>query len=228
MSQPVEPTPAAPANPPAPQPPAAPAPSPTPTPPPAAPAAAPAAPAFDPSTLTPEAQAYVQQQVSNADHKARTNARTAAAAQAQQELAAKLAPILGLGGQQLTPDQLIEQAQDAAYRATVQLAAHRHAGDHATSLLDSVAFLQALDDIEADLGTPEFDTALEAKIREQMAARNLTPGQPSGQSAPAPPGQPAGPRPDPSQGTRGTPPATRPTSITQALNAHYAAKAAGR
>jgi hypothetical protein len=166
----------------------------------------------------------LRQQVSDADHKARTNARTAAAQQAQQDLAAKLAPILGLGGQQLTPEQLIEQAQDAAYRATVQLAAHRHAGDHAQTLLDSVAFLTALDDIEDEPGTPEFDAALEAKIREAMAARNLTAGQ---GPATTPPGQGSGPRPDPTQGTRGTPPAARPTSLTQALSNHYAAKAAG-
>lgn len=223
MSQPAEPTPAAPTNP---TPPASTVPAaPTPTTPPSGPAPTEPAPttAFDPKSLPPEAQAWLKQQVSDADHKARTNARTAAAQQAKQELTAQLAPILGLGGEQLTPEQLVEQAQDQAFRSTVDLALHRIAGGHATTLRDSVTFLTALDDIDAELGTPEFDTALEAKIREAMTARNLTAGQP-----PATPGQPPGPRPDPTQGTRGTPPAGRPTSLTQALGAHYAAKAAGR
>lgn len=222
MSQPIppEPTPGAPAAPPA----TPPAPSP-------APPVTPPAPTGTTSGQDPNAPVDIASLPANVQNliksiraeaaKNRTDPKVAAEA-ARREVAAQVAKALGMPGTEPpTPDQLarqVEAAQDAAWKATVELAVHRQAGTHATALLDSVEVLNAIDAIDAEPGTPEFDTALATTVQEAMTKRNLTAGQP-----PAP----TGPRPDPTQGSRGTPPANRPTSLTQAYSAHFAAKAAG-
>jgi hypothetical protein len=66
-----------------------------------------------------------------------------------------------------------EQAETAAWRSGVQLAVHRRAGKAGgdpDALLDSMSFIDSLDDlIDADPGSPEFLTAIEAKIKEAVA-----------------------------------------------------------
>jgi hypothetical protein len=119
-----------------------------------------------------------------------------------------VAKALGLpGNEPPSPDQLMQQleaAQDAAWKATTELAVHRLT-PHAATLLDSVEFLNAVDAIEAEDGTPEFDTALARTVEDFIARRNLGAGQ-----------APAGPRPDPSQGARGNAPADLATLIAAA------------
>ncbi|GAA2327491.1 hypothetical protein [Dactylosporangium salmoneum] len=68
-----------------------------------------------------------------------------------------------------------EQAEAAAWRAGVQLAVHRlagKAGANPDALLDSMSFIDSLDDLlEADTDSDEFRTAVKAKI-EAAVARN--------------------------------------------------------
>ena len=221
MTAPVEPTPGAPAAPAQPAPPNPGPAQPAPTP------AAPAAPApLDPSALPPEAQAYLKAQIDAADLKARTGSKANAAAEARAEMAAQVAKALGLSGDEPPdPAKLTEQVQaarDAAWASGVELQIYRTAaaaGANPDALLDSRSFIESLDDlVDLDPSSAEFRTQLQAKVQEAAAKFPATPA--AGQA-------PAGPRPDPSQGTRGTPPANRPTSLTQAYQQHYAAKAAG-
>lgn len=156
--------------------------------------------------------------------KSRTEAK-ATADTARKEMAAQVAKALGLAGDE-PPDpaelaRQLEQDRDRAWTYAVELELYRTVGpDAAVRLIDSLSFLNSLDELsELHPNSPEFKEQLKTKAQE-AAAKLAAP--PAGQ-APA-----TGPRPDPSQGTRGTPPVSRPTSITQALNAHYAAKAAGR
>jgi hypothetical protein len=219
MTAPIEPTPGAPAAVPAP-----PTPAPTVTPPaPQQPTAT-----FDPSSLTPEAQAYLKAQIDAADLKARTGSKANAAAEAQREMAAKVAKALGLAGAEPPdPAQLLEQAEaarDAAWASALELQIFRiagAAGANPDALLDSRSFIDSLDELyELDPKSAEFKAALQAKVQAAAAKYPATPGSPA-------PGAPAGPRPDPTQGTRGTPTTARPTSLTQAYANHYAAKTAG-
>lgn len=218
MTAPTEPSPGAPAGTTAP-----PTPAPVPTPPPGAPtpSGAPAAPSpFDPSALSPEAQAYLKAQIDAADLKARTGSKTNAAAEATREMAAKVAKALGLSTDQ-PPDpaeltEQIEMARNAAWASGVELQVFRlaaAAGANAEALLDSRSFIESLDDlVDLDPNSAEFKTALQAKVQEAAAKY---PATSAGQA-------PAGPRPDPSQGSRGTPPAARPASLGDALRTHYA------
>lgn len=198
MTEPSEPTPGAPAD-------TAPPAQPPPTP-------------FDPASLTPEAQAYLKAQIDAADLKARTGSKANAAAEARREMAAQVAKALGLAGDEPpSPDELADQlaqARDAQWATGLELQMYRVAPELAERLLDSRSFVDSLDDlVDLDPRSAEFRTALAAKVQE-AAAKHTT--------APAP-GAP-GPRPDPSQGARGAAPTGRPTSLTSALTAHYAAK----
>lgn len=216
MTAPTQPTPGAPADPATPPTPAAP-PAPAPSAPPT-PAPTPAAP-FDPASLSPEAQTYLKSQIDAADLKARTGSKANAAAEAQREIAAKVAKALGIASDE-PPDpavllEQVEQARNAAWASAVELQVHRMAsaaGADPEKLLDSRAFIDSLDAlVDLDPNGEEFRTALKAKVQEAAA------------KYPAAPGAPNGPRPDPSQGARGNA-QTRPTSLGQALAAHYAAK----
>jgi len=144
-------------------------------------------------------------------------------AQAASTLTAEMKKLLGITTDPADPaalTQQIEQAQDAAYAAAVELAVYKVDPQNAAVLLDSMSFLRSLDDIEHELGTSEFAAALAAKVQDAAAART-----PNGQAPTVTaPGQAPGPRPDPSQGTRGTPTAVRPTSLGEAIGRHYTGK----
>lgn len=175
---------------------------------------------FDPSTLPPEARAYIDQRVKDADYKARTAARQAAAEQAKRETAATIAQALnlpGFDGDAATPEELIEAAQSAAWASAVEVAMLRTAPADADRLLDSRRFLESLDDlVEVDPRAPEFAEQIQAKIRQWLEA-NPAPGAGTG-SAPT---GPTGLKPDPSQGGHGAPAPTRPASLSEAISRHY-------
>jgi len=170
--------------------------------------------------MSPEAQAYMKAQVDAADLKARTGSKANAAAEARAEMAAQVAKALGLPGDG-PPDpavltEQVEAARDAAWASSVELQIYRTAaaaGANPDALLDSRSFIESLDDlVDLDPSSAEFKTALQAKVQEAAAK------YPAQQA----PGAPNGPRPDPSQGSRGTPPAARPVSLGDALRGHYA------
>jgi hypothetical protein len=175
---------------------------------------APAAPPtpFDPGSLSPEAQAWLQQQVAAADLKARTGSKANAAAEARQEMAAQVARALGLAGEEPpTPEVLtqhLETARDQAWSAGVELQVYRLAGGFGANpdaLLDSRAFISSLDDlVDLDPRSQEFTTALQAKVQ-AAAAKYPASGQ-----------APSGPRPDPSQGSKGAT-RVRASSLTEAI-----------
>ncbi len=209
MTQPAEPTPGAPAVDPTPQP--------TPAPP------APADPVEDLAALPDWAQRQIRDLRTEAG-KARTTAKQNAADQARAEVTAQIAKALGLSQDEpVDPAALtaqIEQAQGAAWRSAVELQVYRLAGQHGANpeaLLDSLKFIDSLDElVEVDPRSPEFATALAAKVQEAVAAN---PGYKAAGQAPA---APTAPRPDPSQGSRGgTPTPTRGRSLTDAIRAHY-------
>ena len=209
MTEPTEPTPGAPA----------PAPAPTPQPPASTPAPNP--PAEDIASLPEWAQKQIRDARAEAG-KARTDAKTAAANEARQALAAEVARALGLAPE-VPPDpaQLtaqIELARDQAWASGVELHVFRfaaQAGADPEALLDSRAFITSLDDLaEIDPASPEFKTQLQAKVQEAAAK------YPAKTGGPAPTG---GPRPDPSQGARGSQ-QSRPTHLGEAVKAHYASR----
>ena len=146
---------------------------------------------------------------------------------AQQQLAAilKAAGINPDGSKAADPEALAAQltqraeaAELAAWRSGVTLSVHQAAataGADPKQLLHWTPFLDTLDElIDDDPTTEEFRSAIESKVREFLAEN---PSFASGKGAST------GPRPDPSQGARGNQP-TRPSSLGQALAAHYAAK----
>lgn len=204
MTAPTEPTPGAPADP-----------------------AQPLQPAVDPQASTEDIASlpeWAQKQIRDARAeaaKSRTTAKQTAAEEARQQTLAQVAKALGLGDsdEPLTADEVasqIEAAQGAAWQAGVELNVYRLAptlGANADALLDSLKFIDSLQDlVDEDPRSPEFATALTAKVQAALDANpNLrTAGQ-----------APAAPRPDPSQGSRGTPPARFSGSLTDALKAHY-------
>lgn len=156
---------------------------------------------FDPATLSPEAKAYFKAQLDANDMKARTTSKN----NARLEIAQQISKALGLPGDE-PPDATelaarVEQAQASAWRNGVELQVHRMAtrlGGNPDALLDSLSFLDSLDEMtEDDPRSPEFATALEAKVTEALA-RN--PGYKAAGTTPVTP------RPDPSQGARGAGP----------------------
>lgn len=174
---------------------------------------------FDPSSLSPEAKAYLKAQVDNANYKARTDAKAAAAEEAKKELAAQIAKALGQDGDE-PPDPAaltaqIEHAQAAAWRSGVELQVHRLAsklGGDPEKLLDSMAFIDSLDDLtDSDPSSPAFRSEIEAKV---SAALERNPAYKVA--------GPAGPRPDPGQG--GRPPVV--TDFTKADPETFAAELA--
>lgn len=136
-----------------------------------------------------------------------------AAEDARKEIAAQVAKALGQGGDDpADPAELvaqIEQAQADAWRSGVELSVHRVAGQlgaNADALLDSMAFVDTLDDlVDLDPRSKEFREALNAKVTEALT-RN-----PSYKT-----GGPSTPRPDPGQGGR-------PATVTDFKTADTAA-----
>lgn len=153
-----------------------------------------------------------------------------AAEQAKRDAYAELGRSLGLvDDDDANPDVLaerIEQAQDFAWKSGVELAVYRGAsalGADPSALLDSLSFIQSLDALSEDTpGTPEFDAAL-AKAIAAALEQNPTKYKAAQAAAPVSPGQAPGPRPDPSQGTRGPVAPQRAQSLAAAVAAHYAA-----
>jgi hypothetical protein len=203
VTQPAEPTPGAPAtdpnpqNPPNPQSPPAPAPT--------APSTSPAQPAEDLASLPEWAQKQIRDARAEAA-KSRTTAKQTAAEEARTEMAKQVAKALGIDTGDTPPDpaeltKQIEQAQAQAWRSGTELQVYQAAaqlGANAAALLDSLSFIDSLDDlVDADPRSAEFATALQAKVQEAMT-RN-----PSFKVNGAAPASPAVPRPDPSQGARG-------------------------
>lgn len=93
------------------------------------------------------------------------------------------------------------------------------AGANAKLVYNSNEFRDLLDDlVDDDPDTPEFRTALDGKLREFVAANPEYAATPAGH---APAGSPA-PRPDPSQGPRGTAPQRFTGNLTEAVRDHYA------
>lgn len=152
--------------------------------------------------------------------KTRTSAKQTAADEARQELTAQIARALGLAeDEEVDPGELtaqIEQAQAAAWRSGVELQVFRAAGQFGASadaLLDSLTFIDSLDDlVDVDPRSAEFSAHLEAKVQ---AAMEKNPNYRAAGQAPA---APTAPRPDRSQGPRGAAPAARPTSLFDAIS----------
>ena len=227
MTEPVQPTPPAPANPPTPQP--ANAPTPQPPTPPAAPT-----PATSPAATPPwerDGQPFDPERAWRLVESLRSENTTlkqgrTSDQQSREQLTAEMAKLLGLGPDETDPAVLAEQieaAQDQAWRNGVELALYRLSptvGADMEKLLDSVQFIESLDDLpEGDPRSPEFTEALKAKV---TAALERNPNLKAGQAPANTGGQaPNGPRPDPTQGARGGQPA-RPSSLGEALSRHYA------
>jgi hypothetical protein len=228
VTQPAPPAPGAPANAPAPGPNPGPQPTPTPTPP-ATPPAGPATPAEDLASLPDWAQKALKDARAEAA-KSRTTAKQTAADEARSELAKEVARALGIktGDEPPDPAELtkqVEQAHAAAWSSSVELNVYRIAGrlgGNADALLDSVKFLETLDELtDVDPSSAEFATQLEAKVQ---AALETNPVFKANGQAPGTPNAPAGPRPDPSQGPRGPAPQRFTGDLTSAVRSHYASQ----
>jgi len=161
---------------------------------------------FDPSSLSPEAQAYLKTQVEGAGYYKAQKAATAAKEETRQALLAEFAQKLGLtepADPEAAAAQLAERAEAAEARIWtlgVKDAVYNQAADagaNAKLVYNSNEFRDMLDDLtDADADTSEFRAAVLAKLRQFIAAN------PEYATAAAP----TGPRPDPSQGARGAGP----------------------
>lgn len=216
MSQPIEPTPPAPG---APTDPAAPT-----TPPTAGPQTPPAVPTMptqpageDIDSLPDWAQKALRQARDEAG-KARNTAKQNAAEEARQALAQEIAGVLGLGGEEpIDPATLadqVQQAQAAAWGSAAQLSIYKAAGRlgaSAEALMDSVSFVDGLDDlVDVDPNSAEFTGQLDGLIRAAMERDSRFKAGGSGAT-------PAGVmRPDPTQGARGNVPPDREALIRDA------------
>jgi len=146
--------------------------------------------------------------------KSRTGAKAQAAEEAKREVAAQVAKALGIAGDEPPdPAELTRQisiAQDQAWTAAVELQVWRVAGEHGGdpgSMLDSMAFIASLDDLaDLDPRGQEFREQLKAKVQAAAAKYPARSGT----------GQASTPRPDPSQGAK-PPTRVRATSLTEAV-----------
>jgi hypothetical protein len=192
-------------------------------------AAEPQKPAEDITALPEWAQKAIRDARAEAA-KTRTTAKQTAAEEARTELTQQIARALGLAeDDKVDPAALTEQisqAQNDAWRAGVELNVYRLAGRlgaDADKLLDSIAFVDSLDDlVDADPRSPDFTTQLEAKVQAALERNPLYRAASQAQAASTTPPASNAPRPDPSQGARGPGAATRPTSIFDAVAAHLA------
>lgn len=184
------------------------------------PAANPPAPptAFDPSTLSPEAQAYIAKQVKAADEKARTTTRDNAATAAEAKVRKEMADKLGLTPAQLDPAAVaaeLKAERDANRVMRIEGAAEkaaRKAGadeDLVVAMLARNGSLKGLDPEAADF-RDQVKTLVDKAIADNPRLKldtTATP-PPAAQGAVGSHQQPAG-------GEGGT---ARPKSIADALS----------
>lgn len=159
-------------------------PAPVPTPPAPVPAPVP----FNPATLDPAARAYLDQQIADANHKARTQARDNAAEQAKKDLLTTLAKALGQNDAPTDPAQLTQQlTQTGQQNRQLQIqnallgAAYKAGadGDLMTAVLTYNGKLSGLDPT-----APDFAAQVQALVTSEMAANprlalNAAPTPPS-------------------------------------------------
>lgn len=198
-----------------------------PAPTPAAPPVAPTAPApFDPKSLTPEAQAYLAEQVRRADERARTGTRDNAAKTATAELTAKLAEALGLTPKTATPEALqaelstikarnAELLQDKAIGDACKAREINGDADLVGALLARQGKLKGLDPEAADFADKIKTLVAEAVTANPRLRLDPVP------AAPAPGG--SGPV-APMAGGNGREGRARPGSVVEALTAARAKK----
>ncbi len=194
---------------------------------PPAPAPAPAAPpAFDPNSLTPEARAWMDEQVRKADEKARTGTRDNAAKQATDEITRKLAEALGVAPKAASPEALsveiatlkarnAELAQSKAISDACRADAVKADADLVEALLARKGKLKDLDPDAADFSAKINALVLETVNANPRLKLDAAPAAPApGGSAPVAPmtGGTAG------EGRK------RPESIAQALAEARAAR----
>lgn len=154
-------------------------------------------PAFDPSQLSPEARAYLDAKVREADTKARTGTRDAAAQAAEAKIKDDIAKLLGVKSADVDPAAVaaeLAKARDENRAIKVESAverAARVAGADEDLLVAKLARdgkLAGLDPAAADFGTKIkalVDEALAANPRLKLDATPATP--PAGGRAPVAP-----------------------------------------
>lgn len=174
--------------------------------------------AFDPSTLSPEAQAYIAKQVKAADEKARTTTRDNAATAAEAKVRKEMADKLGLTPAQLDPAAVaaeLKAERDANRVMRIEGAAEkaaRKAGadeDLVVAMLARNGSLKGLDPEAADF-RDQVKTLVDKAIADNPRLKldtTATP-PPAAQGAVGSHQQPAG-------GEGGT---ARPKSIADALS----------
>lgn len=156
---------------------------------------------IDFSALPPNVSAYIEKlRHENGGHRQKATAAEQAATEAKQRFDAMLkAAGINADGSAAPPDpeavaaQLAQRAtaaEEALWGTRVQSLIDQSAaslGASAQALLDSRSFVDSLDEIaDDDPTTPEFKTALEAKIRAALSANSAL------RAAPAAPGRSSG------------------------------------
>jgi hypothetical protein len=172
------------------------------------------APAFDPSTLSPEARAYLKSQTEAAKFKAREGARTAAAEEAAAAERLKMAKHLGLidADEAASPQQVaevLEAAEAAAFQSGLEAHLYRigpKVGVDIEAALDSRQFgddlMEALEDMD---GVAEMSPRSK-EFKAAVADAFQTALDKNPRFKPADSAARTGPRPDLSQGARGAGP----------------------
>lgn len=139
----------------------------------------------------------------------------AQAAQAQRDAVLKALGIKADGTDDIDPVKATEEAQNQAWVAQVQLAIFRAAGSldaDATKLLDSVSFIDSLDDaIDVEPSDPKFANQIKDAIKKAVE-KNPAFKTTAGPAVPGKSGTPLAP------GTPGESP-KRPTSLGSAVSA---------
>jgi hypothetical protein len=194
-----------------------------------APAPAPAAPpVFDPNSLTPEARAWMDEQVRKADEKARTGTRDNAAKQATDELTKRLAEALGVAPKAASPEALSAEISTLKARnaelAQAKAISDACRADDVKADADLVEALLArkgkLKDLDPDAA--DFSAKIKALVLETVNANPRL----KLEAAPAAPA-PGGSAPvAPMNGGTGGEGRKRPESIAQALAESRAARKA--
>lgn len=170
---------------------------------------------FDPSTLPPEAQAYLKKQLESEKFKVRDNARRTAAEEAEKRVREEYARKLGLiddGEEPPAADELtarLAQEESQRFQAQVEHQAFRigtRLGVDIDAALDSNRFMDALVDAFDEVG--DDDPKHISKLNPRSAAFAAEVERALGVALEKNPRFKAagatGPRPDPSQGARGS------------------------
>lgn len=173
---------------------------------------------FDPSTLPPEAQAYLKKQLESEKFKVRDNARRTAAEEAEKRVREEYARKLGLiddGEEPPAADELtarLAQEESQRFQAQVENQAFRigtRLGVDIDAALDSNRFMDALVDAFDEVGDDDpkhisklnpRSAAFAAEVERALGvALEKNPRFKTAAAAGS-----TGPRPDPSQGARGS------------------------